>query len=169
METDTTQRIECFGLAPALLGHPLADVLPKVTKLGHLLAGDVVGDGHARQLDDPAFDGVHQGEVAHGPGEQSPLGITGAAQEERRRREVYDAGDAELALYGFQAGYPKPRGLVVLLRFLLVVAAQIADILFSGLLAIAMVCLVVEYEDALHTHQVGHNPLEHLAFGFQGI
>ena len=32
-----------------------------------------------------------------------------------------------------------------------------------------MVRFVVEHENVLHTHQIGHHPLEHLAFGFQGI
>ena len=29
--------------------------------------------------------------------------------------------------------------------------------------------LVVEDEDVLHAHQVGHHALEHLAFGFQRV
>ena len=29
--------------------------------------------------------------------------------------------------------------------------------------------LVVEDEDVLHAHQVGHHPLEHLAFGFERV
>ena len=69
-----------------------ADVLPEVAEHGHLAAGDVVGHRHARQLDDAALDGVHQREVAHGPGEERALGIAGAAQEEGRGREVDDAG-----------------------------------------------------------------------------
>ena len=32
-----------------------------------------------------------------------------------------------------------------------------------------MVRLVVEHEDVLHAHQVGHDALEHLPFGFQGV
>ena len=38
-----------------------------------------------------------------------------------------------------------------------------------GLFAVAVVRLVVEDEDVLHTHQVGHDPLEHLAFGFERV
>ena len=69
----------------------VADVLPQVAELRHVAAGDVVGHRHARQLDDAALDGVHQREVADRPGEQRPLGIAGAAQEERRRGQVVDA------------------------------------------------------------------------------
>ena len=85
------ERVERLGLAAALLGHLLADVLPEVAEHRHLAAGDVVGDRHARQLDDAALDGVHQREVAHRPGEQRALGVAGAAQEEGRGGEVDDA------------------------------------------------------------------------------
>ena len=39
----------------------------------------------------------------------------------------------------------------------------------ARLLAVAVVRLVVEHEDVLQAHQVGHDPLEHLAFGFQRV
>ena len=94
-------------LAAALLGHLRADVLPEVAEHRHLVAGDVVGDRHARQLDDAALDGVHQREVAHRPGEQRAFGVARAAQEERRRRQVDDARDAELAVDRFEAGNPE--------------------------------------------------------------
>jgi hypothetical protein len=32
-----------------------------------------------------------------------------------------------------------------------------------------VVRLVVEHEDVLQAHQVGHDPLDHLAFGFQRV
>ncbi len=38
-----------------------------------------------------------------------------------------------------------------------------------GLLAVAVVGFVVEHEDVFHAHQVGHDALDHLAFGFQCI
>ena len=85
------QRIELAGLAAPLLRHLLADVLPEVAEHRHLVAGDVVGDGHARQLHDAALDRVHEREVAHRPREERALGVARAAQEERRRREVEDA------------------------------------------------------------------------------
>ena len=163
------ERVELFALAAALLGHVLADVLPEVAEHGHLVAGDVLGDGNARQFHDAALDGVHEREVAHRPGEQRALGVAGAAEEERRGRQVDDAGKAELAVHGFQAGDPEPGGLVVLLGFLLLVALQVLVVLVARLLAVAVVRLVVEDEDVLHAHEVGHHPLEHLAFGFQGV
>ena len=105
------ERVELFALAAALLGHVLADVLPEIAVDGHFIAGDVFGDGNARQLHDAALDGVHEREVAHRPGEQRALGVAGAAEKERRGRQVDDAGEAELAIHGFQAGDPEPGGL----------------------------------------------------------
>jgi hypothetical protein len=32
-----------------------------------------------------------------------------------------------------------------------------------------VVRLVVDDEDVLHAHQVGHHPLQHLAFGFERV
>ena len=81
-------------------------------------AGDIVGDRHARQFDDAAFDGIHQREIADRPGEQRALGIARAAQEEWRGGEVVDRAHADLALERLDAGDPEPRGLVVLLGFL---------------------------------------------------
>ena len=43
-----------------------------------------------------AFDGVHKGEIAHGPGEEGAFGVAGAAEEERSGGEIDDTGDAEL-------------------------------------------------------------------------
>ena len=144
-------------------------MLPEVAEHRHLVAGDVVGHRHARQLDDAALDGVHQREVAHRPREQRALGVARAAQEERRGREVDDAREAELAVHRFEAGDPEARGLVVLLGFLPLVALQVLVVGVRRLLAVAVVRLVVEHEDVLHAHQVGHDPLEHLAFGFQRV
>ena len=51
----------------------------------------------------------------------------------------------------------------------LVVALQIALRPLVGLFAVAVMRLVVEHQDVLHAHQVGHHPLEHLPFGFQRV
>ena len=32
-----------------------------------------------------------------------------------------------------------------------------------------MVGFVVDDQDVLQAHQIGHDPLDHLAFGFQGV
>ena len=144
-------------------------MLPEVAELRHVPAGDVVGNGHARQFDDAAFDGVHQREVAHRPREQRSFGVARAAQEERRRGEVHHAGDAELALDDFKSGDPEPRGLVVLLGFFLVIALQIADLVYFGLCAVTVMSLVIEHEDVLQAHQAGHHSLDHLSFGFQRV
>ena len=70
-------RIERRAAPP--LRHLPADVLPEIAEHRHLGAGDVVHHRHARQLDDAALDGVHQGEVADRPREQRALGVARAA------------------------------------------------------------------------------------------
>ena len=162
------QRVEHIPLTPPLLRHPLADVLPQVTKLGHIVAGDIVGHRHAGQLDDPALDGIHQREVAHSPREESALGITRSAQEKWSRRQVNDPVQAQLAVNDLQTGNPDPRGLVVLFGFLLLVAGQIHFFL-HGLFAVAVMRLVVKHHDVFQPHQAGHHALQHLPFRFQRI
>src|ERR1700731_5429657 len=100
-------------------------MLPYLAKFRHVAAGDVVGDWHPRQFDDAAFDRLHQREVADRPREQRALGVTRAAQEERRRRQVVDGGEPELALDDLDARDPQPRRLVVLFRLLLVLALEL--------------------------------------------
>ena len=97
------QGVQFLRLASALFRHLRADVLPEIPEHRHLRAGNVVGDRHARQLDDAALDGVHEGEVAHGPWEEGAFGIAGAAKEEGRGGEVDHAGEPELAVDGFKA------------------------------------------------------------------
>ena len=177
------QRVERLRLAPPPLRHLPPDVLPKVAELRHLAVRDVVRHRHPRQLDDAAFDGVHQREVAHRPREQRPLGVAGPAQEEGGGGEVDDAPHAQRAGGGVEAGHPQPGRLAVLLRLLAVVAGQGAflaalppasraaagiGILVRGLLAVAVVRLVVQDQDVLHPHQLRHHPPEHLPFAFEG-
>src|ERR1700730_1797833 len=79
------QGIEHSGFSTALLRHLAANVLPEVAEFRHLAAGYVVRHRHPRELDDAAFNSIHQAEVADRPRKQRPLGIPGAAQEERGR------------------------------------------------------------------------------------
>ena len=163
------ERVKICRLAAALPGHPRANVLPEVAELGHVAAGNVVGHRHARQLDDAAFNGVHQRKVAHGPGEQSAFGIARSAEEERRRGEIDDPCDAELSLDDFQTGDPEPRSLVVLLSLLLVITFQIGLAISAGLFTVAVMSLIVEHQDVLQAHEARHHPLDHLPFGFQRV
>jgi hypothetical protein len=159
------ERVEFSPFAASLLRHVFADILPQVAEDRHFIARYVLRDGDARELDDAAFDRVHEREVAHGPREQRALGVTGAAEKEGGRRQVHDAGQAELAIHRFQAGNPEPGRLVVLLGFLLLLSFQFLLVRLFRLLGVAVVRLVVEHEDVLHAHKVGHHPLEHLALG----
>ena len=126
------ERIELSAAAAALLGHILPDIFPEVAIDRHLVAGDVFSDGHAGQLHDAAFDGIHEREVAHGPGKERALRIAGAAQEEGSGGEIYDARDTELPVHGFQAGDPEAGGLVVLLGLLSLVALQLFFVRVTG-------------------------------------
>jgi hypothetical protein len=56
----------------------------------HIVARDVFRHLDARQLDDAAFDGIHERDVAHRPGEQSAFGVAGATKEIWRRGQVND-------------------------------------------------------------------------------
>src|ERR1039457_4757572 len=136
-------------------------MLPEVSELRHIPAGDVVGDRHTGQLDDSAFDGVHEREVAHGPREQGSFGVAGAAEKERRRGEVHYASNAELALDDFKPRDPEPCGLVVFLGLLLVITLQIAYLIYFGLCAVTVMSLVIKDEDVLQAHQAGHDTLDH--------
>ena len=75
----------------------------------------------------------------------------------------------ELALDGLEAGDPEARGLVVLLGLLALVALELLVVLARRLFAVAVMRLVVEHEDVLHAHQLGHDALEHLAFGLERL
>ena len=79
------QGVEGARRAAALLGHVGPDVFPEVPKHRHLVAGDILGDRHPREFHNPALDGVHEGEVAHGPRKQCALSVARALQEEWRR------------------------------------------------------------------------------------
>ena len=72
-------RVEFTGLAAPFLWHLRPDMLPQLAELRHVPAGDVVGDRHARQFDEAAFDRVHQREIADCPMEQCALAIARAA------------------------------------------------------------------------------------------
>ena len=165
------QGVEPVALAATLLRHPLADVLPQFPIDRHIVAGDVVGHRHARQLDDAALDGVHQGEVAHRPREQGAFGIARSAQEERRGRQVEHARQTEFAVHRFETGNPQTCGFVVLLGLLAVVALEVFVFvaLAERFLAVAVVGFVVDGEDVLQAHQLRHHALEHLTFGFQRL
>ena len=82
------QGIERTGLSAAPFGHAGSDVFPQLAVHGHLVARYVVRDRDARQLDDAALDGAHEGEVAHRPGKQGALRVAGAAEKEGRGGEV---------------------------------------------------------------------------------
>jgi len=70
-----TERVQRLGRTTALLWHALADVLPQVAEFRHFAAGDVVGNRYPRQLDDAAFDRIHQRKIAHGPREQGSFDV----------------------------------------------------------------------------------------------
>ena len=91
-----------------------------ISSLGRLSATGTLG-----QLDDAALDGVHQREIAHGPGEQRSFDVAGAAQEERGGGEIHHPGQAELAIHRLQTIDPQPCGLAVLFRLLAVVALEL--------------------------------------------
>ena len=148
------------AFSAALLRHLLPDVVPEVAERGHLAAGNVVRDRHPGKLHDTALDGIHEREVAHRPGEERSFRVAGPAQKERSCGQIDHAPDAELAPHRLQARDPYPGGFLVLLRLGAVVALQGAFLVLLGrLLAVAVVGLVVEYQNVLHAHEARHHPL----------
>ena len=131
------ERIESTGLPSPLLRHVLADVLPEIAEHGRVFAGDVVGHRNARQLDDAGFDGVHEREVAHGPGEECALRVARAAEKERCGGEIEHALQSDLAVDAFEASDPQSGRLVVVDGLLFLVALEILVLLGAWLGAIS--------------------------------
>ena len=154
---------------PPSLGHLPADVLPEFPVHRYVGGRQVVRYRHPRELDDAALDGVHQREVAHRPRKQRALGIARAAQEEGRCREIEHAAQPQTAVNALQPGNPHPRRFLVRLRLLKVVVLRLGLLRVSGPFPVAVMGLVVEDHDVLHAHQVGNDPLEHLAFRFERV
>ena len=161
--------IQGLGLAAPFPGHPGADVFPEVAKLGRVAARDIVGHRHAGQFDDAAFDGVHERKVVHGPVEQGAFDIAGTAQKEGCCRKIDHTADAQFLADGFQPRYPQSGGFPVFFGFLAVISLERAFLLVARLFAIAVVGLIVEHQDLLDSHELGHDPLEHLPLGLQGL
>lgn len=159
------ERVEFLALAAPFLGAIFADVLPEGAAHRHIFAGDVFRHRDGRPLDDAAFDGIHEREVAHRPWEQGALGRAGTAKDEWRHGQVNDAAEAKFSVHRLQAGNPNACCLVVLFGLFLLIAFQVFIIRVFWLLPVAVVCLISDDVDILHAHQVRHHALEHLTFG----
>ena len=127
----------------------LADAEPEVA-VGRLVAlHRVIGDRHAGNLDDARLDRVDQREVGDDPGEERPLGVARASEEERRGRQVVDRLDADLGFDGLDARDPDPGLFLALLGLLAIVAGECFGFGGLGLAAVAVVGLVVDDDDVL--------------------
>jgi hypothetical protein len=60
------------------------------------------------EFDNAALDGIHQGEIAHSPGEQGAFHIPGTAEKKRGGGQVYHPPDFQFPVHGFQAADPQP-------------------------------------------------------------
>ena len=94
-------------LERAALGQRRLDVVPEL-QVDQFLAGSVVVDWDAGDLDDARLDRVHQREVADHPGEDEPLVVAGALQVVRRGGQVVDDLDAGLCGAGRTARGTRP-------------------------------------------------------------
>ena len=160
--------VQLAACATALFRHVFADVLPQVAEHRHFFTGYVLRHRHAGQFDNAAFDGIHQREVAHGPGKQGAFCVAGTAQKEWCGRQVHDASDTQFAVDGFKARNPQTGGLVVFIGLFFLITLEVFVIVRRRLFAVAVVGLVVDGHDVFQAHQVGHDALEHLALGFLG-
>ena len=163
------KRIEFAGLAAPLLRHLLADVLPQIPVDRHVFADHVVCHRHAGELHNPAFDRIHQREVADGPREQRAFGVARTAEEKWGGGKIVDSPDTDLSLERFDAIDPEPRGLIILFGLVLFLALQVLFIVGIDLFPIAMVRLVVDHDDILERHQLSAGPLQHLPFGLDRL
>ena len=83
--------------------------------------------------------------------------------------QVDDLLEAQLALDDLKAGDPNARLFVFLFGLFPLVSLEKYLVFIRWLLAVAMMALVVEHEDVSHTHEIGRNPLDHLALSFLGV
>ena len=163
------ERVDKACFAATFFRHVGANVIPEIAEDGDVGAGNVVGDRDAGEFDDSALDGVHEGEVAHGPGEEGAFGVAGAAEEEGGGGEVDDLGEADLAVDGFEAGDPEAGGFAIPNGFIFGVALEVFLIGVARFFAVAVVGFVVDDEDVFEAHEFRHDALDHLAFGFFGF
>ena len=117
----------------------------------------------------PHSNGVHERKIVHGPVEQGAFDIARPAQKEGRRGKVYHPVDAQFFADGFEPRDPQAGGFPVFFGFLSVISLERAFLLLTRLFAIAVVGFIVENQDVLDSHDLWHDPLQHLPFGFQGL
>ena len=152
-----------LGSSP-LAGKLFPDSRPEVA-VGRLLAlHRVVGDGNAGNLDDARLDGVDEREVGDDPGEEVPFPVARAAEEERGRRQVVEAPDADLVADGFETRDPDPGFLVPLLGFGAIFALERLG-LAVGLAAVAVMGLVVDDDDVPLAAEFPADAVDHLGRG----
>ena len=144
-------------------------MLPQIAEFGHLRAWHIVCHRHAGQFDNATLDRIHQREVTHRPGKQGALCIARALQKEGCCREVIDLLHSQFTFYGLNPRDPQTSFFIVFLRFFLVIALEIVQVVIVWFLAIAVVGFVVDDQDVFHSHQLRHHPLDHLPFGFERL
>ena len=128
--------------------------------------------GNARELDDPALDGVKKRKIRNRPREQRSLRIAAPAQKKRSRRKIDNRRFPEFALNRLKPGNPKPRHFVASIGFLLFVGGKRFFFVFALLrifFPVAVVCLVVDDENVLHAEQFRHHAAKHLPLGLERL
>ena len=155
--------VELVGLPP-LFRQGFADVGPQVA-IRRLVAGHrIVSHRHARNLDDPRFDGVDQREVGNHPRKQRPFGVTRSLQEERRGRQVVDGLHADLLFDCFESGDPDAGFLIPFLGFFPVITDERLVLFQIGrFAAVAVMCLVIQDDDPALVAQLAADAIDHLS------
>ena len=97
-------------------------------------------------------------------GNRVPFPIARAAEEERSRRQVVEAPDADLVADGFEPRDPDPGFLVPLLGFGAIFALE-RLVLAVGLAAVAVMGLVVDDDDVLLAAEFPADAVDHLGRG----
>jgi hypothetical protein len=130
-----------------LLRERLSDVVPQ-RAVDDISVDGVVVDRQARDLHDAGFDGVHEREVAHHPGEDEALVVARTLEIEGRGGQVVDRLDPHLLLLAdrLEALEPHAGIRVALGRFLLVLGVE-DDLVGDRTVLIAVVRFVVDDDD----------------------
>ena len=130
-----------------------------------------VGHRNAGQFDDAALDGIHEGKVAHGPGEQRAFHLAGTAQEKRGCGKIEHAQDTDFLLEDFQTGNPETGGLAVVVgvfpgfrpfRAFENLELFVEDFPSVLLLPVAVLRFIIDDHDGLEVHQFRHDALAFL-------
>ena len=146
-------------------GKLVFDVSVEISKNGFADFVSVVASGKIGNLNEPGFNGLSQTEVGDGPRKKTVRLVAGAGEKIRRGAEIINGADLETPGDLPESGEPHGGAFV----FLLGVLAFGLDFLVVGFGEIAMMGLIVEYEQARARFEAGEDAFKDLGVVFGAI